>query len=394
MVRLKFLLYYSMVLILLQNCREPFDVEVPAGNSLLVVNGMITDHPGPYMIKLSRSSPLGSLDFPAESGASVAIESASGEIENLVEASEGYYFTSEDGIRGEIGEQYRVSIQTRHEETYQSDWKLLKQSPPIDSVYFTYKEEQAEEGLLQGIQTFVDTHDPTNKTEYYRYDWIETWHYTVPYSPQYEYLGNDSTSVIEKKAVCWIEQPSTSIDIASSTQNDRDIISRHPILFITTQTPRLRILYSLLVNQYALDQDEYLFWKGLKETVNESGTLFDKQPQSIIGNIHRINSDEPVLGYFSASSISAKRIFMDRSDLPEDTQVDVSLFNDCLVDTYIIEKSSTSDKEVFNALDRGLVFYDFYREFVNISGYIITTVPCSDCTYHGGALEKPDYWPE
>ncbi len=394
MVRLKLLLYYSLVLILLQNCREPFDVEVPAGNSLLVVNGMITDHPGPYMIKLSRSSPLGSLDFPAESGASVAIESASGEIETLVEASNGYYFTSEDGIRGEIGEQYRVSIQTRHEETYQSDWKLLKQSPPIDSVYFTYKEEQAEEGLLQGIQTFVDTHDPTNKTEYYRYDWIETWHYTVPYSPQYEYLGNDSTSVIEKKAVCWIEQPSTSIDIASSTQNDRDIISRHPILFITTQTPRLRILYSLLVNQYALDQDEYLFWKGLKETVNESGTLFDKQPQSIIGNIHRINSDEPVLGYFSASSISAKRIFMDRSDLPEDTQVDVSLFNDCFVDTYIIEKSSTSDMEVFNALDRGLVFYDFYREFVNISGYIITTVPCSDCTYHGGTSEKPYYWPE
>lgn len=394
MVRLKLLLRYSLMLVLLQNCREPFEVEVPVGNSLLVVNGMITDQPGPYMVKLSRSSPLGSFDFPAETGAAVTIESASGNIEALEEALDGYYFTSEDGIRGEIGEQYRVSIQTKNEETYQSDWKLLKQSPPIDSVYFTFKEEQTEEGLLQGIQTYVDTHDPTNKTEYYRYQWTETWKYTVPYSPQFEYLGNDNTSPIEKKETCWKDQPSTSINVVSSTQNVRDIISRHPILFVTTKTARLRLRYSILVKQFALDQEEYNFWKGLKETVNESGTLFDKQPQSITGNIHRLNSEEPVLGYFSASTVSTKRIFLAKSDLPEGTPVDVSLFDDCSVDTFIIEKSSTSDIEVFKAIDRGLVFSDFYREFVNISGYIITTVPCSDCTYHGGTLEKPNYWPE
>ncbi len=394
MIRLKLLLQYCLVLVVLQNCREPFDVEVPAGTSLLVVNAMITDQPGPYMVKLSRSSQLESLDFPAETGAVVTVESASGSIETLEEALDGYYLTSEDGIRGVVGEQYRLTIQTRNEETYQSDWKLLKQSPPIDSVYFSYKEAQTEEALLQGIQTYVDTHDPSNKTEYYRYTWTETWHYTVPYSPQYEYLGSDNQRLIEKKETCWMNVPSTSINIASSTQNGRDIISRQPILFVTTQTPRLRIHYSLLVNQYALDQEEYFFWKGLKETVNQSGTLFDKQPQSVTGNIHRLNSDEPVLGYFSASTISTKRIFITRSDLPEDTKVDASLLNDCIIDTYIIDKSSTSDMEVFKELDKGFVFYDFFRAFVNITGYIITTVPCSDCTYHGGTLEKPDYWPE
>ncbi len=374
-------------------CREPFEVEVPSGNSLLVVDGMITDQPGPYMIKLSRSSPLGNTDFPAESGAIVTIETASGQSEILEESMDGYYFTSENGLQGEIGEQYQLTIQTRDEATYQSDWKLLKRSPPMDSVYFTYMEQDSREGLLQGMQTFVDTQDPTNETRYYRYEWTESWQYRVPYATPFEYLGNDNVRIIEEKETCWIEVPSTSINIASSIQNDQDIVSQHPILYVTTKTPRLRIRYSLLVNQYALDEEEYFFWKNLKETVDESGTLFDRQPQSITGNLHRVNSPEPVLGYFSASSVASKRIFIDRStDVPEEVVVDATLITLCTSDTYVIDKSATSDAEVFEAIQRGLVFHDFWRDFVNITGYIITTVPCSDCTYHGGTTEKPGYW--
>lgn len=394
MVRMRHFIRLLIVMLLTQECREPFEVDVPSGNSLLVVNGRITDQPGPYMVKLSRSGPLGSTEFPTESGATVTIESGSGTIETLDEAMEGYYFTSENGIRGEIGEQYRVSIQTRNEETYQSDWKTLKQSPPIDSIYFTYKEEQTENGLLQGFQTFVDTHDPTNKTEYYRYEWIETWQYQVPNAAQFEYLGNDNRMVIEKKETCWVDQPSNSINVVSSTQNELDIISQHPILYITTETPHLRIRYSILVNQYALDEDEFMFWKNLKETVDESGTLFDKQPQSITGNLHKVNSDEPVLGYFSASAISSQRVFIERSDLPEEAELDLSLIQECKDDTFVIDKSPTSDDDVFAELERGLVFYDFARDLVNITGYIITTEACSDCTFHGGATKKPDFWPE
>jgi len=395
MVRLKLLLQYSLVLILLHNCREPFDVEVPAGNSLLVVNAMITDQPGPYMVKLSRSSPLGSFDFPAEIGSVVTIESASGEIETLEEAHDGYYFTSEGGIRGAVGEQYRLSIQTRNEETYQSDWKLLKQSPPIDSVYSTFRQQATVDGFVEGVQTFVDTHDPANSTEFYRYEYIETWKYTVAMAAQFEYLGDDNRRSFLPKWACWIDQPSTSINIASSTQNERDIISRQPILYVTTQTPRLRFLYSLLVKQYALDQEEFLFWKGLKETVNESGTLFDKQPQSITGNMHKINSDEPVLGYFSASTVSTQRVFLDQSDLPENTFVNVGIFDNCFDTALTIAKSISSEREIVELLDKGLVFFDWIVvPGQGIVGYVFTSVACSDCTYQGGITEKPDYWPE
>ena len=378
-----------------QGCREPFNVEVPSGNSLLVVDAMITDQPGPYMVKLSRSSALNSTDFPAESGAVVTLESTSGEEEVLEEAMDGYYFTSENGIKGIIGEQYRLSIQTGDQVTYQSDWELLKRTPAIDSVYFIYQEQDSRDGLLQGMQTFVDTHDPANDTRYYRYEWVESWQYRVPYSTPFEYLGNDNVKLIEEKETCWIEEPSSSINVTTTIQNQTDKVSRHPILFVTTQTPRLRIRYSLLLKQYALDEDEYFFWKNLKETVNEGGTLFDRQPQSITGNLHRIDSSEPVLGYFSASAISTERIFIDRRlHIPENVRVDASLLTQCMSDTFVVDKfgNPDPDAEVFGLINRGLVFHDFWRDFVAITGYIITTVPCSDCTYHGGTTEKPNYW--
>jgi len=394
MVRATQLLLCCIWLIFLDGCREPFDVEVPAGSSLLVVSGMITDQPGPYVIKISRSTGLKSFEFPAESAAVVTLESQSGDSEILKEEEAGYYMTEDGGIQGQIGEQYRLTIVTKDEIAYESDWKLLKESPAIDSVYFEYKEQDIQDGVLQGLQTFVDTHDPNSKTEYYRFEWTETWAYNADLPAQFIYLGNDNRFSFPPKNHCWIDQPSTSISIASSLQNATDIISRHPILFVTTETPRLRVGYSLLVKQYALDQEEYLFWKTLKETANESGTLFDKQPQSITGNLHRVNSDEPVLGYFSASTIAEKRLFVQRSDLPEGIVVDATLSQLCFDGQVFIEKSATSEGEISKALDRGEIFYDWVVvPGIGITGYIFTTPICGDCTVQGGGTEKPEYWP-
>ena len=144
---------------------------------------------------------MNELEFPAESGASVSIESQGGEVELLVEEEPGYYTTAENGITGRIGEQYRLVIVTTDEKQYQSDWKLLKASPEIDSVYFEYKEQDSQDGLLQGLQTFVDVDDPNNNTTYYRYEWQETWEVRADLPAQFIYLGNDERELIPAKEV-------------------------------------------------------------------------------------------------------------------------------------------------------------------------------------------------
>ena len=376
-------------------CREPFEVNVPAGNSLLVVSGMITDQPGPYTIKLSRSNQLQSTEFPAETGAAVILESRSGQSEVLVEEEEGLYRTSANGIQGQVGEEYRIRIQTTGELLYESSWELLKQSPPIDNLYFEYEERDTEDGTLQGLQTYLDTQEPDNSIGYFRYEWIETWTYHADLPAQFTYLGNDNRVSFPPKKTCWIDEPSTAISIATSMQNVNGIVSRHPILYVSTETIRLRFKYSLLVKQYALDQEEFIFWEGIQETALSSGSLFDKQPQSIVGNLYRVDGDEPVLGYFSASSVSEKRIFMVRADLPENTFVNQTLSDLCFDGQIFVEKSPTSEEEIFELLDKGAVFFDWVVvPGQGIVGYIFTTPICSDCTVQGGSTEKPDYWPD
>ena len=369
-------------------------VEVPGGSSLLVVSGLITNEPGPYTVRLSRSSQLQSTDFPAETGAAVVLESRSGETEVLVEEEDGTYRTSANGIQGQVGEEYRLRIQTAEERSYQSDWQLLKLSPPIDSLYFKYEEQETEDGTLQGLQTYLDTQQPENKTGYFRYEWIETWEYNAALPAQFTYLGNDNRVTFPPNRRCWVDVPSTAISIATSSRNVNGIVTRHPISYVSTETPRLRIGYSLLVKQYALDQQEYLFWQGIQETALSAGTLFDKQPQSVVGNLHRVDSDEPVLGYFSASTISEKRIFMVRADLPENTHVDQTLSDLCFDEIIYVEKSPTSEEEIFALLNRGLLFLDWVTvPGQGVVGYFFTTPICGDCTVQGGVLTKPDYWP-
>ncbi len=58
----------------------------------------------------------------------------------------------------------------------------------------------------------------------------------------------------------------------------------------------------------------------LQDDLGENaGTLFDPTPTAIPGNIYCIdNPEEPVLGYFEASGVSTRRVFINRDLMPSD----------------------------------------------------------------------------
>jgi hypothetical protein len=67
----------------------------------------------------------------------------------------------------------------------------------------------------------------------------------------------------------------------------------------------------MLVRQFSLNQDEYYYWEKLQRLTENVGSLYDVTPFSVEGNIFNIdNPDEKVLGYFSVSSVSTKRLFI------------------------------------------------------------------------------------
>ncbi len=372
---------------LLMQCVEPFEIEIPGGSDFIVVDGLITDQPGPYVVNISVSSPLGFNDAVPVNDASVSVEEEGGITETFTLESPGQYVSS--SLQGVAGRRYRLLISTRDGSRYQSDWVTLKPSPPIDSVYWEFDQRRSMEGQVEGVQFFVDTHDPENNTKFYRYRWTETWTYFAPFATTLDYLGDLKTAIRDYNRTCWIDEASRVINLASSQGNVKDVISNQSLNFVSTETNRLNIRYSILVEQLVMNEDEYNYWKGLKETNAETGELFDKQPQSLISNVVNIdNPDETVLGYFSVSGVSTQRVFIQRGDLPEGTTVK-SLYAKCeLIELEFSDPFSLAEREVLRNIKWGVWM------FVNFSGpaFLVTTPECADCTIRGGYTTRPDFW--
>ncbi|MEZ4771604.1 MAG: DUF4249 domain-containing protein [Bacteroidia bacterium] len=382
-----------IVLWLLCGCVEPITIPIEEEASLLVAEGIITDAPGPYQVKLSLSSPLNQRQDNPETGAVVFIESEDGEKVRLNETKAGIYLTDSTAIRGKADKKYRLIINRKNGADYESSWETLRPSPPIDSVYFRNETHIINNLPKPGSQIYIDSHDPEGNSRFYRWTWKETWKYSAPLSSAFAYAGNLNVVLIEEKKFCFMRDSSRLIRVGTSTGNSEDIITNQPLAFITGETTRLRHRYSILVQQYVLSEEEYIFWNSIQEAAENTGTLFDRQPQSTTGNIKNINdSEEPVLGYFSASGVTEMRAYVNNIDLNFD--VDVTYREQCYQNIDTIPLGPNSDIQVFQAIANGGVFYNYYIPFVNIAGFLITTPECYDCTVRGGTRQVPDFWEE
>src|SRR5689334_11346364 len=119
---------HIIILSLVVGCIEPITYDIPGAGNQLVVDGSITNEPGPYVVKLSRSLRL-KLDMDVRdpvTTAIVRITSYAGENEILTESEEGVYIT--DQLLGVVGRSYTLHITTKDGATYESAPELIR--PP------------------------------------------------------------------------------------------------------------------------------------------------------------------------------------------------------------------------------------------------------------------------
>jgi hypothetical protein len=90
-----------------------------------------------------------------------------------------------------------------------------------------------------------------------------------------------------------------------------DLVKKFPIRFVTNETDRLKVKYSILLNQYSLNEREYAYWDKLKSMTRDVGSLYDITPSSIPNNLYCIQDPTvEALGFFSVSARKSKRIFI------------------------------------------------------------------------------------
>jgi hypothetical protein len=359
--------------------------EILKTSNYLVIDGIINSgNTDSTVIKLSRTTPLNSATLiKVEPKARVTVESNGNSTTYILKEAAAGTYISTGHLNLDKTAKYRLRIITADNKTYLSDFVPVKEAPPIDSLNYTIP--------ANGVQVYLNTHDPTNNTRYYRYDYVET--YII-------HAANSSAFIVKNRMIvprtpaeeifsCWTTAYSTDIALASSSKLSQDVIYQTPVAFIPGPSEKLRIRYSISVNQYALTEDAFNFWQLVKTNTESLGSIFDAQPSQIKGNIHNINdSTEPVFGYISAGTVTNKRIFIDRSQLPYTFGTNDPYIG-CANSTILV----TPDKYADLFYNFSLIpVVDVYSQSTGLLlGYTGGTHECTDCTLRGTNI-KPAFW--
>ena len=288
--------------------------ETLSGEPLLVVDGLMTNAEEPYRVILSyTSSSLKTYQGDTLSGAEVYITDEAGNRADLSEVENGEYETNPNQFRGVVGKTYQLHIIAPDGKTYESVPETMPAVPPIDSLYFVLENHPTETSTgtiidFWGLQFYLNTGSGEDKAAYYRWQLRDTYEFMAP-------LVRPTQLVTP---VCYLSSaPARYLNIASTQALREDRIERLALNFVSKSGIKLQRRYSLLVTQYALTEGAYTFWENVQELQTDASSVFAPPPSPIPGNVSSVSdSREQVLGYFQVSSVTEKRIFVRRAEIP------------------------------------------------------------------------------
>lgn len=370
---------------ILTTCEEYFTPALdPKYEHVLVVEGEITNFPGPYTIKLSSSVSFQNRQVVPLSGYFVEVEDDQGNSEVLTETSAGVYTTSVDGLQGIAGRHYRIKIVSNDGREYASGFEELKTPPVIDTV-FAKVEYVSDDNIpfdLAGYRFYVNTFTPLDEETYYFWKLNATYKYSADLIIRWMYDGElHPYTNSDSLRYCWLTKKIFEYFLFDNQNLNTTTVNDFPLHFVPVDVRDLSIRYSLLTTQYNISKEAYRFWHSVKDQNDNIDDLYSKQPFQIRGNIFNINNpDEPVLGYFMVAGKSEKRIFVDRPQYPV-----IMRYGECK----LVEQDYRNFGTIFLSAPAQ------WPEFATIDNDGRWAYPpqvCLDCREKGGTIEKPDFW--
>ena len=362
-------------LLFLNSCIEPFSPPPIDGEKVIVIEGSLDISEQSASVLLSYSRDLTSIDNQEFiTGADLSIEGEDGISIPLADIDSGKYYA--ENLEVNFNNNYRLVINIKGE-TYISDFAKAKPTPEIDSVFWRKEN--------NGIGIYVNTHDPSNQSIFYKWNYEETWHYRASFYSQFDF-DYDTKEVLfrfEDIYNCWKYTYPKNILVASTESFSEDRINEQPIIFIPYLSQKLKVKYSVLVKQQTIDKQAYEYWNNVRGNTESLGTLFDPIPFDFKGNIRSETSpQETVLGYFTVGATKSQRIFIDYYDVRDDI---IFSYGNCRYDTLLLADLS-SLYQTENLIS------EIPSEFgPGIIGYTKTSNSCSDCTLTGTNI-KPIFW--
>jgi hypothetical protein len=310
------------------SCIDPYQVDVPEGEQLLTIEGIISTGPGPHAITLTRSATYGSIFeglIRPVSLATVVVRDNEGNVTFLTEGDEakGTYFTPAS-FSAEVGRSYTLQILTAEGKVYTSTPERVESVPPIASleVRTVTIPTQGSEVPRSGVQLIAEVRDPADQNNFYY--WrngpavyiLETRPdlFTPRPTPQ---NPNRTPQPKDCCIQCFRSEVSNNQSLfVVNDDNFNGLTARVPAAFIEDDGLRFVNTFRMDLKQYSISQGAFRFLRLVKQQAEISGSIFDPPPATIRGNMISLdNPDEVVLGYFMAGGEATRRIYIDKNDL-------------------------------------------------------------------------------
>ena len=327
-LKITFLYIFSFFL---SACVDPVTPEFEFKEGLIFIDGFASVLPGTSFVTVSESV-LDGEKFSNEfvRGAEVSFKNVNtGELIFLVEEAESY--APADEFAAAVGDVFELNVILPNGSQYQSLPETIIEPVPIRDMRFTYDPQLSFRddlgGFVPGHSVLVSFEDPSDRENYYywRFRSFETLvlceicedgifrngrcEKNPPDSNRKDYYVYLCTPD------CWRIRYNENIKIFSDAFANGTTVEALAIADVFLYTKRDVLVE---IQQFSISATAYDYYKTLKDISDNSGSFNAPPPAALLGNMFSINdSEEFVLGRFTAASASMESVFIDRSSIRE-----------------------------------------------------------------------------
>jgi len=302
-------------------CSEPYDFKIKLNVDAIVVDGLITDKPETYRIKIHKASDYGNTSYIPVQNANVSVSEDSGAEYIFLEdpGIPGDYISNISDFTGKPGHTYTLKIHTLDGYDYKSSPQLLLPIQRIDSVYgekaFEYNVNIDASGnyisyKADGIAVFLDIRNNNDGNQNYRFMnslYVQyTYQIPVMFSP-FMYGWKKYTAAIPGDGMY------LSNNAAGMSMNE---IKKLNFTFIPFDKSFYNIQFlwqgvditsmgrfTLLVKQYRMNEETSGYYTQIDKQMKAEGKLFDPITTQLNGNITcQTDPNKQAFGFFEASA--------------------------------------------------------------------------------------------
>lgn len=327
-----------------QGCVQSYDPHLMLDANLVVVNGIITDQAGPQTISLSRSrSSADSVNASSPiTKATVQILVNGTPVTLTEDALQPGLYALPTGFRGQVGSTYQLQFKTAGGVEYQSSVETITAVPPVRKAYDQFNT-NGPKLTANALPTpvndiYVDFQDPADSRNFYLWRWrlYESQQWCAS-CQQGRYVVNDIGPVgsgpvnvigcvqdpklgiyniydYQCRSLCWEIFYSSAVNVFSDVYTN----GQKQVGYKVASIPIYQLDNALIsIEQLSLSASAYRYYKLFADQTQNTGTLADSPPAPISGNVKNVNnSQENVVGYFSAASVAVNNYKIIRSNAP------------------------------------------------------------------------------